>query len=158
MKRLPDNDWLLDMAGPGAVERGVGYYRKGRVILTDDNDVALRAEARGSEMYALELAEEGTGWHWSASVQPRMAACSANTWWPRCWWHAMQWTMRRYLKNVRRIARAKPVARCRKKACWIFFWPSQPRPWRPGCTSLPRPTPAWSVACCCTGPRDSPTS
>lgn len=64
MKRLPDNDWLLDMAGPGAVERGVGYYRKGRVILTDDNDVALRAEARGSEMYALELAEEGTGWHW----------------------------------------------------------------------------------------------
>lgn len=67
MKRLPDNDWLLDAAGPGAVERGVGYYRKGRVSLTENTDVALWAEARGSETYALELAEDGAGWRWQCA-------------------------------------------------------------------------------------------
>lgn len=64
MKSLPDNDWLLDEAGPGAVERGVDYYRKGRVRVTGGDDVRLRAEAHGTELYTLELAEDGEDWRW----------------------------------------------------------------------------------------------
>lgn len=64
MKLLPDNNWLLDEAGLGAVERGLDYYRKSRVRLTADNDEQLRAEARGSELYTLELARDGDDWRW----------------------------------------------------------------------------------------------
>lgn len=64
MKSLPDNDWLLDEAGLGAVERGVDYCRKGRVRLTGGDDVRLFAEARGSELYTLELTEDGDDWRW----------------------------------------------------------------------------------------------
>ncbi len=64
MKSLPDNDWLLEVAGLGAVERGADYYRKGRVRLTGGDDAHLQAEARGSELYTLELAEDGDDWRW----------------------------------------------------------------------------------------------
>jgi hypothetical protein len=64
MKMLPDNDWLLDAAGPGAVERGVDYYCRGRVRLTGGDDARLLAEAHGSEIYAVELEQEGDDWRW----------------------------------------------------------------------------------------------
>lgn len=64
MKSLPDNDWLLDTAGTGAVERGVDYYRRGRVRLTGGDDVRLLAEAQGSDIYTLELESDGNDWRW----------------------------------------------------------------------------------------------
>lgn len=64
MKCLPDNAWLLDEAGPGAFERGVGYYRQGRVHLIGGSDEQLFARVRGSEIYTLELTTDNGDWRW----------------------------------------------------------------------------------------------
>lgn len=55
---------LLELAGKSAFARGRGYAADHRIRLIDADANGLRAEAQGSEIYALWLKREGAAWRW----------------------------------------------------------------------------------------------
>lgn len=63
MPMLSDAE-LLELAGKSAFARGRGYAADDRVRLVDVDESGLRAEAQGSEMYALWLKREDRKWRW----------------------------------------------------------------------------------------------
>lgn len=61
---LPDDDWLREQAGPGAYQRGTGYWRDRRVVLLQVSESVLTGEALGTYTYRLRLSRDGDPWRW----------------------------------------------------------------------------------------------
>ncbi len=64
---LPDDDELIELAGPAAFKRGQGYWRAGRVALSKVSATALAGEAHGTETYRLWLKHTKGDWQWDCS-------------------------------------------------------------------------------------------
>lgn len=59
-----DEEWLADVAGEGAFQRGYTYWRRGHVIRLDKKDQEWRGLVAGSTDYSALLSEEGEGVRW----------------------------------------------------------------------------------------------
>lgn len=64
---LPDDDELIERAGPAAFKRGQGYWRAGRIALNKVSATALAGEAHGTETYSLWLKHAKGDWQWDCS-------------------------------------------------------------------------------------------
>lgn len=66
-ERLPDDEELIELAGPAAFKRGQGYWRAGRVALSKVSASNLAGEAHGTETYSLWLKRVKNDWQWDCS-------------------------------------------------------------------------------------------
>ena len=64
---LPGDAALIKLAGKAAFERGRGYYRDRRVVLSKVSPTALAAVAQGTQRYTLSMKFADGDWQWCCS-------------------------------------------------------------------------------------------